>query len=401
MKGSFIYVDAGKGHYVPAKALHDIFIEKGNEATINNLFLDILDSSKWNLIVQESWRKQLKHPKLERIENTILDNSYNFYLIRFLAKHNKLAQKNFKEWIEKEKPDFLFCTNYLAAPIVTTLLSCNNIFIPLFVLGTDIFDNQKIGVSNLIDVQYMPSEMGVKNYIHHGFDPSIVKLSPFPLKKGLEKYYNYTKEEARLELGLNISKPTITLNLGGEGIGNTKFIKALVKRDLDWQVIILGNMSEETKLKVDNFRRSYPSFSLITPGFVDNIGLYIKACDVQVGKTGGNSFLESLYLKRPFFISEILYISKSFIGFMKDYKVGWANNNTKKQIDILQQYFNSKDQQEEMRRVFNNLPINFRISEFVDLIISDYKRFNTPEKILEKRQIISQNIKNNHNIKNR
>ncbi|MBK5201600.1 MAG: UDP-N-acetylglucosamine--LPS N-acetylglucosamine transferase [Spirochaetaceae bacterium] len=401
MKSSFIYVDAGMGHYVPAKALYDRFIEKGYEATLDNFFLDILDSKKWNSIVKESWKKQLKHPKLERIENTILDNSYNFYLIRFLAKHKKLAQSNFKRWIEKEKPDFLFCTNYLVAPIVTTMLNMNNINIPLFVLGTDIFDNQKIGVSNLIDVQYMPSELGVKNYIRHGFDPSIVKVSPFPLKKGMEFYYNYTKEEARLELALNLNKPTITLNLGGEGIGNTKFIKALAKMDIDWQVIILGGMSEKTKLDVEKFRLRYPSFSLITPGFVDNIGLYIKACDAQVGKTGGNSFLESLYLKRPFFITEILYISKAYIEFMKEYKVGWANNNTKKQIDILKQYFKNKDQQDEMSNVLNNLPINFRINDFVDLIISDYKRFNTTEKLLEKRKIIKQNIKKNHHLKNR
>ncbi len=401
MKGSFIYVDAGMGHYVPAKAVYDRFIEKGYEATLDNLFLDILDSEKWNSIVKESWRKQLKHPKLERIENTIFDNSYSFYFIRFLAKHNKKIQQTFQKWYLKEKPDFLFATNYLAAPVVTTLLELNNINIPLFVLGTDIFDNQKVGVSNLIDVQYMPSELGVLNYIKHGFDPSIVKVSPFPLKKGMEEYYSYTKEDARAELGIHLTKPTIILNLGGEGIGNTRFIKSLAKKNLDWQVIILGDMSNNTKIEVDKFRKQYPHFSLITPGFVNNIGLYIKACDVQVGKTGGNSFLESLYLKRPFFITELLYISKAFIGFMKHYNVGWASNSSRVQIETLDNYFKSEDLQNEMNEVLNNLPLNFDTRKFVDLIVSDYNRFNTPAKLLAKRESVKQNIKNNRKIKNR
>lgn len=400
MKGAFIYVDAGKGHYVPAKALYDIFIEKGHEATLENMFL-MIGSEKWNKKVKNSWRHQLHYPKVERIENTILDGSPSFYLIRFLAKMAKKNQRIFKEWYEKERPDFIFCTNYLAAPVMTTMLRKNNIKVPLFVVGTDVFDNQKVGVSNLIDIQYMPSDLGVKNYIKHGFDPSVVKYSPFPLKAGMEKYSNYSKTQAREELKMEVDIPTLLLNLGGEGIGNTKFLKALVKKKKNWQVIVLGNMSCDTQRKFDKFRKNNPDFLLITPGFVNNIGLYIKACDLQLGKTGGNAFLESLYLKRPFFISELLYSSRSYLEFMKEYKVGWGANGISEQIRIIDEYVNDESKKIEMEKVMDSLPLSFDTNFFVDMIIEDYRSMDTEDKLLARRERIKESVRKNRHSKNR
>ena len=39
MKGAFIYIDAGKGHFVPAKALYDAMLVKGEEAVLEDFFL--------------------------------------------------------------------------------------------------------------------------------------------------------------------------------------------------------------------------------------------------------------------------------------------------------------------------------------------------------------------------
>lgn len=400
MKGAFIYVDAGKGHYVPAKAVCERFLEKGFEATLENLFL-IIGCKRWNNMIKKTWRHQLHHPKLERIENTFFDGSLSFHIIKFLTFIHLPAQRAFMNWYKKEMPDFIFCTNYFAGPILTTLIKKCNLNIPLFVLGTDIFDNQKTGVSNRIDIQYMPSELGVKNYIKHGFDPSIVKFCPFPLKKCMNQYATYSKLQARKELGIDLDKPTLIYNLGGEGIGGTKFIRTVVKQNLDWQVIILGKMSSDTKKKFNKFKIKNPSFQLVTPGYVDNVGLYIKACDVQLGKTGGNAFLESLYLHRPFLMSELLYSSKCYLEFMKDYKVGWGENNIDKGIEILKKYFSSKEEQADMEKTMASLPLSFDIMSFVDQIVDDYKMLDTPEKILKKREQIKNNIKHSKHIKNR
>lgn len=393
MKVSFIYVDAGKGHYTPAKALYDSYTKKGGEATLDNMIL-VLGSRFYNKVIKDWWRFFLHHPQIERVSNKISDNDISYKIIKNATKYLIFGRRSFLKWYNKEKPDLIVCTNFLVAPILTTIIKETKIDIPCFVYSADVFDCPNIGVSNDIDIHYFPSQLGIENSIRRGFDPSIVRLSPFPLKSGVDKYYNLTKEEARDQLGLMQNKPTVILNLGGEGIGNADLPRALVRRGLDYQLIVLGNPSKETLFKFKIFKREYPNSCLITPGFVSNVGVYIKACDVQMGKTGANSLLESMYLKRPFLMSQLLYSSKAFLDFMVDYKIGWAENSVKKQIDILENYFCSEEEQKEMAQVFDNLPINFSSDDFVDMIIEDYKEFDTKEKLLSKRKYIkSRNYK--------
>ncbi|MBK5199908.1 MAG: UDP-N-acetylglucosamine--LPS N-acetylglucosamine transferase [Spirochaetaceae bacterium] len=384
MKCSFIYVDAGKGHYTPAKALCDSFISKGNVGTLDNMIL-ILGSPVYNKMIKIWWRFFLHYPKLERFSSEFQDNDFSYWLIKEIVKNDLKATRSFEKWYLKEKPDLIVCTNYLAAPILTTIIKKTKINIPLFVYSADVFDCPNIGVSNDIDIHYLPSQLGIDNCIRRGFYPEILHRSPFPIKAGISQYIDLTKEEARIQLGLNLEKPTIILNFGGEGIGNLEFPKALVKRHLDWQVVVLGKLSRKTRRKFKTFSNENPFFDLFTPGFVDNVGAYIKACDVQLGKTGANSLLESIYLKRPFLMSQLLYTSKAFIDFMKDYKIGWAENKVSKQIEILQHYFDSEEEQKEIEKVLNNIPLSFSSDKFVDLIIEDYKDYDTPEKLKNKR----------------
>jgi len=393
MKCSFIYVDAGKGHYTPAKALCDSFISKGNVGTLDNMIL-ILGNPIYNKMIKIWWRFFLHYPKLERVSSELQDNDFSYWLIKEIVKNDLRASRCFKRWYEKEKPDLLVCTNYLAAPILTTLIKKTKINVPLFVYSADVFDCPNIGVSNDIDIHYLPSQLGIDNCIRRGFYPEILHRSPFPLKAGISDYKDLSKKDARIQLGLDLNKPTIILNFGGEGIGNLELPKALVKRNLDWQVIVLGKLSRDTRRRFRSFMREYPSFSLLTPGFVDNVGVYIKACDVQLGKTGANSLLESLYLKRPFLMSQLLYTSKAFIDFMKDYKIGWAENKVSKQVAILENFFNSEEEQKEMEHVMNNLPLSFSSDDFVDLIIKDYKDYDTSEKLMKKRANLAIEQKN-------
>jgi processive 1,2-diacylglycerol beta-glucosyltransferase len=393
MKVSFIYVDAGKGHYTPAKALYDSYTKKGGEATLDNMIL-VIGSRFYNKVIKDWWRFFLHHPQLERVSNRFSDNVISYKIIENATKSHIFARRSFLKWYAKEKPDLIVCTNFLMAPILNTIIKETKTIIPCFVYSADVFDCPNIGVSNDIDIHYLPSQLGINNCIRRGFDPSIVRLSPFPLKAGVDEYYNLSKEDARAQLGLEQNKPTVILNLGGEGIGNADLPRALVKRGLDYQVIVLGNPSKETLFKFKIFKREFPNNTLITPGFVSNVGVYIKACDVQMGKTGANSLLESMYLKRPFLMSQLLYTSKAFVDFIEDYKIGWAENNVQKQIDILENYFSDEQEQKFISDVMENLPINFSSDAFIDMILEDYKEFDTEEKLLAKRaHIKSKNFK--------
>lgn len=374
MKVSFIYVDAGKGHYVPAKALYDHYLEMGNEATLENMFL-LLGATTWNKVIKKWWRVNLHHPKAERVLNNKLDGPFIHNRIKFFADHGDIYVKRFTEWYNREKPDYIICTNYLAHPILTTIIKRSKIDIPLYVYVADVFDNPRIGSSNNVTKFLIASELGRDNCLKKGIDEDRIIVVPFPLKQEVMKYGDVTKAEARETLGLDQDKFTIILNFGGEGIGNVKLIEEMRAQDLDWQILVLGNMSPTTKLKYKELRRRFPKLDLVTPGYVSNIGLYIKACDVQMGKTGANSLLESLFLKRPFLMSELLYSSRAFIDFMSIKKIGWAESDIEKQIEILKKYSTDSEYRQDIENDLNSLPITFGCVPLLEIADNEFKKY--------------------------
>ena len=46
MKGAFLYVDAGKGHYVPAVALRDAMNDMGEEAVVELSLIHISEPTR-------------------------------------------------------------------------------------------------------------------------------------------------------------------------------------------------------------------------------------------------------------------------------------------------------------------------------------------------------------------
>ena len=85
--------------------------------------------------------------------------------------------------------------------------------------------------------------------------------------------------------------------------------------------------------------------------------------------------MESLYLKRPFLISSLLYAAKPTTEFFERHKVGWVENTIEKQVDILQAYSEDSQAQEAMKEAFEKLPTTFDSDAFAQMITEDAERF--------------------------
>ena len=88
MKGAMLYVDAGKGHYTPAKALADNFLKAGHEAIVENLF-NTFDSAFWNVMTKYSWRLMLHFPRLEPFLTNSIDSRFNAFLMKRVVELEK------------------------------------------------------------------------------------------------------------------------------------------------------------------------------------------------------------------------------------------------------------------------------------------------------------------------
>lgn len=374
MIGAFLYVDAGKGHYVPAKALAESMEKRGHKALVEDMFL-ACNSPFWAFYCKREWRFMLRHPMIEGIYHRAHDTKLIAALFRFLSTHMHL-KKDFLAWYNLNTPDFIVCTNFLGANVITPIVQKLKLEIPVFSYAADAFNNPTAGFNKKLDLMYIPTFLGRDLLIKKGHPEDRVKVCPFPLKSSIQNLKVLSKQEARRLLNLK-EMFTILLNFGGEGIGNTEFVYEVARRGLPWQVVVVGKLTAFTKKRFAFFQKQYPSFSLHTPGFIDNIGEYIYACDVQAGKAGANALMESMALARPFLVSDLLFAARDTTTFLNRYQVGWCENKTAKQVDILQQFYGDKEEQDQMKKRFSALPLRFNSDAFLDDIYEEVEKWKT------------------------
>jgi processive 1,2-diacylglycerol beta-glucosyltransferase len=368
---AFLYVDAGKGHITPAKALSDAALRLGHTTVVANLF-ETLKAPIINRMSKSNWRLMLHYPRLEAFIDPKQDSRFNARMIRFFGTHSH-APKDFKAWYDANTPDCIVVTHFLAGCLIQPIVAHLGLPVPVFEYAADVVFTPRLGINSDLDRLYICTQLGKELAMRFGQREETISICPFPLKTQMMHTEIPQKQQARKNLGLQ-NRFTVLLNLGGEGIGTTDFLEEVQKRNLDWQIITVGTLSSGTKLQYKHFREKYPSFPLYTPGFVDNIQDYICACDVQAGKAGANSLMESLYLKRPFLISSLLYPAKPTTQFFARHKVGWVENSVKKQVDVLQSYSGDERAQREMETAFASLPTTFDSDAFARMIVKDAEK---------------------------
>ena len=368
MHVALLYVDAGKGHYTPAKALSDALIRLGHTTVLADAFV-VCEAPIVNWMSKNNWRLMLHFPRFEAFINPKQDTKRNAQLMRYAATHSH-APKDFLSWYNKHKFDCIIVTNFAAANMIQPIVEYLNLPVPVFEYAADVFFTPIVGISEKLDRLYICTEIGKSLAIKNGQPNQSIRICPFPLKTELMFAPMLSKQEAREKLGLKDCF-TILLNLGGEGIGTSDFLEEIARRKLSWQVITVGNLSTTTKYHYTKFREKYPSFMLHTPGFVSNIHEYITACDVQAGKAGANALMESLSLRRPFLISALLYAAWPTPLFFERHRVGWVENDIKKQVDILHAYSIDSDAQKAMGEAFEHLPVTFDSDLFAKLLVED------------------------------
>ena len=193
MKGAMLYVNAGKGHYVPAKALADSFIRGGHEAIVEDLFV-VFNTPFWEFFCKYDWRFLLHHPRLEPIVHSLSDNKLSSLLITaqgFQKKH----LNSFAQWYEKNKPDFIISTNFIGGIILPYAVRKLGLNVPIYQYCADVFDTPKSGICNKLDKMYLPTELGIENAVKKGQLAETLEICPFPLREQFETFQYSSKAE--------------------------------------------------------------------------------------------------------------------------------------------------------------------------------------------------------------
>ncbi len=105
------------------------------------------------------------------------------------------------------------------------------------------------------------------------------------------------KEEARAQLGVE-DKFTVLIMMGSMGYGTrtAEALRALDRMDEDFQILVVCGSNKKLKSRLDRMKLTKP---MKTYGFVNNVDVFMDACDCIITKPGGLSTSEALAKQIP------------------------------------------------------------------------------------------------------
>lgn len=368
MRALCVYVDGGKGHYVPAKAVAVELEKLGVEVSFEEFF-DYLDIRWIGNINKKWWRTMLRFPNIEQklSKHNDADSNGMGMAINFAKKH---CERALKSNLEESPVDFVFATHPYASTILSEMFCDMKLSIPVFYYATDVFNAPVATICDKLAGYYISTQEGFDRVLKMGQKKETMSLVPFPLQQNLTESEKLSKEAARKKLDLDPNMFTIQLNLGGEGIGSISVIEDLNKAKANAQIVVIGGMSKNISKRLENLsHKLHPGLKLIVRGFIKDVSSYLYAADVIVGRAGINTIVEAIYAHRPFVVTELVYTVIPSADYLEKYGVGWNCTKDLKASDVILDLM--KDGKlDAIDSNFQAVPIEFSAKKIAEKLIS-------------------------------
>ena len=371
MRGLCIYVDGGKGHYVPAKAVAEELEKMGAEVRLEEFFR-YLDIRFLGRINKHFWRTMLRMPSLEQRISRHNDSDSNGMelAVRFA---NRFCMRRLMAELDRFRPDFVFATHPYASTIISEMFSHEGIEIPVYYFATDVFSAPVASICDKLRKFYISTEEGLEKVMSMGQPRHTLELSPFPLQHSVAGVRSISKDEARKRLGLDPSLFTLQINLGGEGLGSLYLLESLISRDIPMQIVVIGGMEKAMMKRLDGIvSRARRNVKVYNRGFVSNVDEYLAASDIIAGRAGINTIVEAMYARRPFLITELVYTVIPSADYVEKYKVGWnCSGKRGESVDIVISYAEAPGRLMELEHNFDAVPIVYSAEALARTVVED------------------------------
>ena len=372
MKGICFYISAGKGHYVPAKAVAEELGNLGIDIRLEDFF-DFIGMKWLGRLNQRIWRFLLKHPDFENRFIKGVDDQHSLDLPAELIMRSRYG-RIMKE-LDAFRPDFIFATHPYGSTVMAYILRKAGISIPVYYYSTDIFRAPVPAMSEDIRKLFISSEEGVRFVKEHStLADDRIAICPFPLQGSIASAERLPKAEARRRIGLSPDTFTLQMTFGGEGLGSLSLLEKLLDEDLPLQIAIIGGMDAkrthhiERMIQCHTLRRA----SVDIRGFVSNVSDYLYAADIIVSRGGNNTIFEAIYARRPMLITELVYSDIPSGNFVEEHHLGWnAKDDPERQLSIIKEMLSSPEKLEAMDSSFDDVPIRLSARGLAEMVVED------------------------------
>lgn len=204
---------------------------------------------------------------------------------------DKLNTQPFIKMVRAYRPDWIVCTHFLPAEIISDLKAKGKLDCKQAIVVTD-FDMHALWLCRNYEHYFVATDE-TKEYLRTlGFDQGKVTVSGIPI----DPIFAETKDKAAMceKYGLDKDLPTIILSAGGFGVGRIEvLLRSLEAITRPVQVLAMCGRNEELKNKLAHFPTA-EHLRIIPVGYTTEMDEYMSTSDLVVGKPGGLTTCEAL-----------------------------------------------------------------------------------------------------------
>ncbi len=315
----FAYVEAGKGHIVPAKNVCESFKCKCGDRVevIESYFFTETGSEemkKTESLFRRAVQAQGRSPLLGylcKIGNLLAGDTFALFVLLRMTLSGRKTNKPAVKHIEELDADIIY-TAHWSIPFYVNQIKGKRPYTVCFC--PDVYSNGAFNVDCnefLISSDVGYRQVAERRRMYAGGNISKVA---FPIRNNMDLYKSEQKKhECREKLGIPDGEFVAVLCDGGYGMARMgQTAKHLLERDVPMTVIALCGTNHKLYEELSDIANATRSrVRLIAVSFTESVLDYVACADVFAGKSGASSMAEPTYLGIPIIITKcITYIER-------------------------------------------------------------------------------------------
>ena len=301
MKAMILYANAGNGHRRAAEALAKVCEQDDRFAEVR--LVDALEYT--NKIFQELYANLYieavkKAPTLWSLAFDESDQPWRRDKGRMLV--HRINGLPLAKEIKKFKPDLCFCTHFMPADIISTMLKEDQIQTELSVVVTDYYVHAT-WLESYLNRVYVAKEESREQLLRLGFPPKRVVTSGIPIDPLFDSLPD--RESVCGQHNIDPSRPMVLLSAGAFGVmSGDDMAQMLNGITADCYLVIVCGNNKKLKAQIRKHIKEHPmeNISYRILGFTKEMHEWMNMASIFIGKPGGLSTSECLACGLPMII---------------------------------------------------------------------------------------------------
>jgi len=300
-KLAILSVSAGAGHLRAAEAVKAAVAVLRPDVACEHIDVMDLVPKLFRKVYAESYIKIVeRHPAFwgylyESSDHQKPDST----LVKIRTATERLNTRALVKRIQDMDPDWVVCTHFLPAEILSRQIAKGAFKKPVWVVVTD-FDVHKLWVHQGMTGYCAASEEVLWRMRDRGLASTRIEVTGIPIMPAFSQKLD--RAACAAESGLDPKKTTFLMMSGGCGVGAIdQMAERLLSIDADFQLIALAGKNAELLARLQRLAARHPG-RFFPQGFTRTIERLMACADLAISKPGGLTTSECLAMGLPMLV---------------------------------------------------------------------------------------------------